>query len=333
MERLSINSEEAKLIRDTHALFIGADATSEKSLAAIREMAILSCPTPLIVLLRAMSSRQGASGALLVQQLTDQSDLPSTPVRPNATPENKLTLLSEVVELGIAFILGEPVAYQAEKDGALVQHVFPVRSEQEASSNESSASMLDLHTELVFSSRNPKRPLAADSPDFILLSCLRSDPGHEATTVVVEVEDLCAKIPPPHLSVLRQPRFELRAPYSFTRKLAGDRPWIGPVPLLGQIAMRPTAAFDLACGTRGLDPKAELALQALRETAALPGVIQRIQLQEGDLLVLDNRRCAHGRTPFVAAYDGNDRWIQRIYVRRSLDGMQPLDSARSPRIF
>jgi len=39
-----------------------------------------------------------------------------------------------------------------------------------------------------------------------------------------------------------------------------------------------------------------------------------IQLQRGDLLIIDNRKAAHARSRFTANFDGNDRWIQRSFA-------------------
>jgi alpha-ketoglutarate-dependent taurine dioxygenase len=36
-----------------------------------------------------------------------------------------------------------------------------------------------------------------------------------------------------------------------------------------------------------------------------------VSLRAGDVLVVDNTLAVHGRTPFVARYDGTDRWLQR----------------------
>src|SRR5262249_3052178 len=147
-------------------------------------------------------------------------------------------------------------AYRAEKNGALVQSVFPVETERDAPSNESSASTLNLHTELAFSRRNPTRALDMDSPDFILLCCLRGDPDHTAATPVVPLDNLCAGISSVLLRVLSEPRFEHRAPYSFTRDEPGSRPWMGPAPILRGQGWERRAAFGLACGTRGMDAEA-----------------------------------------------------------------------------
>jgi alpha-ketoglutarate-dependent taurine dioxygenase len=41
-------------------------------------------------------------------------------------------------------------------------------------------------------------------------------------------------------------------------------------------------------------------------------------LADGDLLVIDNDRAVHGRTPFIPRYDGTDRWLKRALVVTSL---------------
>ena len=35
-------------------------------------------------------------------------------------------------------------------------------------------------------------------------------------------------------------------------------------------------------------------------------------------LLINNRKGVHARSSFTARYDGEDRWLQRTYVRRSL---------------
>jgi len=41
-------------------------------------------------------------------------------------------------------------------------------------------------------------------------------------------------------------------------------------------------------------------------------------LETGDLLVIDNNKTIHGRKPFQPKYDGTDRWVQRMLVRKQL---------------
>jgi L-asparagine oxygenase len=331
VEIQTISPLEAERVRAGHSRFIGCSAYSEKFLTENEQATRSALPEKVVSSLSSMVRDQGPP-AFLIRGLAAEHNLPPTPTRTDSVSDAQLSFVSEIVLLGVAKVLGEPLGYKAEKNGALVQNVFPIETQSHSPSNESSSSVLDLHTELVFSRRKPTCPLDAESPDFILLWCLRGDPDGTAETLVAAIEDLCALLGPSDLSVLSQARFELRAPYSFTRDEPGNRPWVGPVPVLRGTNSQRLAAFDLACGTRGIDETAEKALNELRRAAKEPGITRRIALESEDLLILNNRRIAHGRTPFSARFDGTDRWMLRVYVRRSLSDMRPVDQA-FPRIF
>jgi L-asparagine oxygenase len=58
---------------------------------------------------------------------------------------------------------------------------------------------------------------------------------------------------------------------------------------------------------------------------AIEQCTQEIVLKTGDLLVIDNRNTIHGRKPFQARYDGADRWVQRILVRKELPPADQID--------
>ena len=52
-------------------------------------------------------------------------------------------------------------------------------------------------------------------------------------------------------------------------------------------------------------PEAQAALTALQ--SALEKVMKRVCLNPGELLVVDNRRAVHGRSPFTPVFNGKDR--------------------------
>lgn len=49
-----------------------------------------------------------------------------------------------------------------------------------------------------------------------------------------------------------------------------------------------------------------------------------IQLEKGDVLILDNRRVAHARTQYAPRFDGTDRWLLRSLVMESTWKMKDL---------
>lgn len=258
-----------------------------------------------------------APAALLVTGLPIDDDLPPTPVGSRPGPA-KPGCFSDLSILFVAVLLGDPIAYRAEKDGVLVQNVFPTEARKDTPSNESSSAPLGFHTELTFSRAAPERPLHVTAPDFVLLLGLRCPEDRLATTAFVEATDVCALLSDDQLLLLREPQYQLMAPYSFTRDGDGTRPWSVPVPLLRGPAQLPSLAFDSACGTRALSPAAQAALDALIEACEDAAVQRAVELRQGHLLALNNRHCAHARSSFVAEFDGRDRWLQRVYVRRGV---------------
>ena len=295
------------------ALPVPADEPEELLARLLRLTAHL--PVELLSALLSFRAAIEVPGTLLVTGVPVDGDLPPTPTHEDGT--STAGPVSERALLLMAVLLGEPVSYQGEKQGTLVQDVFPLREFESASSNDGSAIELGFHTELVFSRSAPEQPLHVACPDFVMLLGLRCPTDRSATTMTVDAEAICQRLAESRLGALRQPQFQLRAPHSFTRD-GGPRPWSAPVALLHGSPEAPRFAFDLACGVRALSAEATVALDALRRACADPAIQTRVRLGAGDLLVIDNNRCAHSRSPFPASYDGGDRWLRRAYVRRSI---------------
>ena len=51
------------------------------------------------------------------------------------------------------------------------------------------------------------------------------------------------------------------------------------------------------------------------EVATIRGVLH---VEKIDLLVIDNEKTIHGRKPFQPRYNGTDRWVQRVLVRKEI---------------
>jgi alpha-ketoglutarate-dependent taurine dioxygenase len=66
-------------------------------------------------------------------------------------------------------------------------------------------------------------------------------------------------------------------------------------------------------------PEDEEAAAALaRLSAQLEAGLVDVPLEPGDVLVIDNQRCVHGRRPFRPRLDGTDRWLRKVTVTRDL---------------
>ncbi|MBK9179380.1 MAG: TauD/TfdA family dioxygenase [Acidimicrobiales bacterium] len=235
------------------------------------------------------------AGALLLTGMP-VGDVPPTP--PSPTASTGKDHVSELSLLTVGRRLGQPVGYEPEHGGDVVQNLLPTASDVDRQTSTSSGVELEFHTETAFHRHRPR---------YLLLICLRGDPA--AATTLCSVSEVLDHLPLGVQQVLREPRFRTGVDESFTGRRS-DR--LGrPMPVLSGSEDRPTFVFDADLMV-GIDQEAEDALQELRAVIGRQHV--SVTLAAGDLLVVDNAVAVHGRSPFAARFDGTDRWLQRAFV-------------------
>jgi L-asparagine oxygenase len=288
-------------------------------------------PRPLLAPLLAFRNDPAAPGFLVLENCPVDAKLSATPPDGKRSAAKK-TFVSDACVLGLCQLLGEPLAYHGEKDGELIQNLCPVASEAARTSSESSELSLGFHTDFDFDEAHPESPYNITNADFIVLLCLRADPGHEAYTLYADAREVCARLTPEEIEILRSPLFQFRASYSFTERRGIGRPWCSPTAILRGPRRYPEISIDMLCGVRGINDEAARALSRAASVCSMPDVCQRVGLRSGDALLINNRKGAHGRTAFSVVADGRNRWLQRVYVRRSLWELRS-DFDRPPRVF
>jgi hypothetical protein len=235
------------------------------------------------------------SGALLVRNVPVGSIGP-TPPAPTA-PTTK-DAVSELSLLTIARRLGQPVGYEPEHGGELVQNIVPTRHAAGRQTSTSSKVELMFHTEAAF---HPHRPR------YLLLLCLRGD--RAAQTTLCSISEVLPHLDPSIVDILFEPRFRTAVDESY---LHGRRNVLGPLtPVLSGDRDRPSMVFDADLMV-GADAAADGALRVLADAVAVHATA--VVLEAGDLLVVDNDAAVHGRTSFTPRFDGTDRWLQRTFV-------------------
>lgn len=251
------------------------------------------------------------AGALLLRGLP-VGDLPPTPPTPT-TPVGK-DRISEMTLLTVARRLGQPVGYEPEHGGDLVQNIVPTAVAADRQVSTSSKVELMFHTEAAF---HPHRPR------YLLLLCLRGDPA--ARTTLSSIHEVLPHLPAEIVDTLFQRRFRTAVDESYLHDRANV---LGePMAVLSGRRDRPAMVFDadLMVGTDG---RADEALGAL--AAAVAAHHTSVVLAAGDLLVVDNTIAVHGRTPFSPRFDGTDRWLQRTFV---VSDLAPSDGDRRGRVI
>lgn len=246
------------------------------------------------------ADRPNRSGALLLTNVP-VGPLPPTPATPNEPTTKDLT--TELTLLALARRLGQPVGYAPEHGGRIVQNLVPTQQAADLQMSTSSRSHLMFHTETAF---HPHRPR------YLALFCLRGNA--EAHTTMASIFDIIDALPdatrPAIVERMFEPRFRTSVDASFLAPGRVDE--LGqPHALLSGTLDEPTFVFD-ADLTVGIDVDAERVVQAIK--TAISGATTSVVLSSGDLLVIDNNRAVHGRSPFTARFDGTDRWLQRAFI-------------------
>lgn len=250
---------------------------------------------PTLDLLTDLADHGTRAGAALVRGLP-VGRVPATPSRPGGSVGKDR--ISELVLLTAARLLGQPIGYRPEHGGEVVQDIVPTADGARRQVSTSSDVELAFHTETAFHRHKPR---------YLLLLCLRGDPA--GATTLCSVHDVLDAVSDQTRAAMREPRFRIGVDESFTGTRSSHLS--APLALVTGTADEPSFTYDadLMVGT---DIEAQRTLDEVRDAV---GDQQRsVVLEAGDLLVVDNLRAVHGRSPFPARFDGTDRWLQRTFV-------------------
>jgi L-asparagine oxygenase len=270
-------------------------------------------PRSLRLFLNAFRLREDRPGCILRGYEVDDARLGRTPSHWREHPTPSPSLREEMLLVLYGSLLGDVFGWSTQQDGAIIHSVLPIKDDEFEQLGSGSRELLWWHTEDAF------HPLRAD---YLALFCLRN-PDRVATTVS-SAEVLA--LDQAHVDLLTEERFVIRPDNSHLQKnnVGGD------FTAIEERARRPRKVAVLH-GDRTSpylrldpyfmdpledDPEAQDALDAL--THAIEANLLHVALEPGECLVLDNYLAVHGRAPFSARYDGDDRWLKRINITRDL---------------
>jgi len=243
---------------------------------------------------------------LYVTNLPVDPNLPPTPLEGQWT-DSVASTHGEFLMVTFSLACGLPISYLDQRGGRLVHDVYPTRANAYEVSSQSSSASLGFHTEMFF---HP------EPPDFLMLHCLRPDATGRATTSIASREDIQARLTEAQIAVLSEPRFaldlaRLHGAYRFDGRLIGESDPRPVIPVIDEDVAGVQFRFEPGL-TTAIDDEAHGALTAAEQAAE--DVRAEGRLGKGGLLLLDNRRAVHSRSPFEAKFDGHDRWLRRMMI-------------------
>lgn len=240
------------------------------------------------------------SGFLLIKSFPiNEIILEKTPSSNNLKIGEK-TILAIIQSLFINCI-GDMIAYEAEGYGRLFQDVVPIKNMATVQTSVGSNTELEVHTEQAFSKLRP---------DILSLACLRGDLN--AFTYILPVRKIIENLSDEEIQMLFRPLWKTGVDLSF--KLNGndfiEGDIRGPFSILNGAKNDPFLLFDQDL-IFGINEEADNIIKKIINIYYYNRI--KYNLQPGEIILVDNNRAIHGRSPFFPKYDGNDRFLVRSF--------------------
>lgn len=259
-------------------------------------------PASLTKALDAFNADGDTDGYLLLRGLPVEADedLPRTPDSTPAPTDRPLLNMEAMLAL-VGRRLGLHTGYRELRSGTVYHDVYPSPGAHYLSS-ETSETLLEFHTEMAYH---------VLQPNYVMLACSRADHERKAATLVGSLRKALPLMP----QQVRDRLFERPLPCCVDVAFRGGVEDPGAIarvkPLYGD-RTDPLLGYDREL----LAPEEPEDVEAVKVLSkALDEVTESVHLVPGDVLVIDNFRTTHARTPFTPRWDGKDRWLHRVYIR------------------
>ena len=231
------------------------------------------------------------------------SNVGLTPLSISHTQHLQSTKSEDILLLLINSLLGDTFGWKNEQMGRLIHDVVPILNDKHKQTATSSHNTIHWHTEEAF------HPLP---PDYISLFCLRNNQKIHTHYLSINSIDLTDEI----FDALFENKytFEMVESHNPNNSISHYK-----YPVLSGDRNRPYIRIDPYFMEKFSDTdksKPSLALKALIKQISKS--LKKLILKKGELLLLDNLQCIHGREAFKANFDGHDRWLKRTYVTRDI---------------
>jgi L-asparagine oxygenase len=196
-------------------------------------------------------------------------------------------------------------SYQDENEGKLFRSLVPVKAHLDTIGSYGSKNEFKLHSD------NPTYKLypeytkgSLNAPEFLSLFCIRGQ--NNVNTRIVDLTQIITKLNQDTVNILKENIFTVNTPNSFDKYHE-----VHNVPVITEYKHKMYTRFDYhnikansAIGKQALD----LFTEKLYEVDSLAHTFE-----SGDFLIFKNQEVLHSRDAFESKFDGNDRWLLRVY--------------------
>jgi L-asparagine oxygenase len=295
-------------------------------------------PADVVAQLLSFQHDPRAPCALLITGLPIDELAPPTPGSlelgeppPAGAPAEQAAPRAPVAEswlLGISRLLGHPMVVPGRESLARGGVLFDM-APSAARAAISYAQTLRLHRDYP----NPVVGHLATEPEVFTLLAIRAAETGVASTLVIDGATVVRALDPADVALLSSDAGRVQAevfaadgtlayvqgaPFVPIQPTEGEEPLVTmftPVTIGEQTGRIVSAAGN---------PEATAAYA--RMEARAHELAEHVSLRPGDALVLNNRRCVHGRSAFTPSWDGRDRWVLKVYTVSGRSKLCPFPS-------
>ena len=267
----------------------------------------------------------------------NDSKIGKTPMHWDSKTDKMHTLEEQILLVLYSSLLGDVFGWSTQQDGYIIHDVFPIQKNENDQIGTGSMQPIWWHTEDAF---HPYRA------DYIGLMCLRN-PEHVPTTISdLDVNQLSKA----QVQILSEPNFiinldeshQLKNRSSLKESLQGENiddtkskiniNFQEKVSLLFGSNQSPYLRID-PYFMDDIEDNQEIKSAFDELVDIIDKRVKLVTLKPGDICFIDNYRSVHGRKPFKANYDGNDRWLKRINITKDLRKSRSVRSESTSRII
>lgn len=229
--------------------------------------------------------------------------------------EKSMVTREEALLLLYSSLLGDPFTWSSIQNGNLINEIIPISENADKPMSSGSANVFGLHTEDAFHDLRG---------EYLALLCLRN-PSHTPTLLsCIDDVDLSET----DKDLLFQKRYTIGS--NVAHRV--DKTESGKVGILFGHTTSPYLRINTNRDPLlDSDPAARSAYDTL--VSQLESMTVEFILEPGDCLVIDNFKTAHGRSTYQPNYDGNDRWLKRVYITSSLRNSRALRETSEDRVI
>lgn len=233
-----------------------------------------------------------------------------------STPYNGRVQYNEVKDIiwhmfGIIGVINTFPYYYTDETDSIIRAVAPRYNSHNEKSSQSPYNDLDWHVDAAY------RPIRTEGdlspmPDYLVFGVVNK--GHEDIPITyVALKDVLRQLNEQDLVVGLSSEFLVSSPDSFSKKIISKE-----VPVLFK---SPDGEFYSRIAFQHTLPTTERAAQFLKKIKAITerkDIHRTINVEPGDIVILNNKTTLHKRDKFQPKWDGNDRYFIRVYSTQDL---------------